>query len=418
MKKVIFIMIMGFLVNNSMYSQSGWIESNIGNSKLKSINFINNSTGFIFGYMNHFYKTTNGGETWQEFDTPSFAFSGYFLDEQNGILMGSFPYITRDGGETWTYGQGINPIGWGAAIIMKKGVLLNKDTAFICGNEFGMTGTPPQFYVTGKIYRTITGGQFWELVAMGGFDWNDIKADANGKIYCIQSGLITSTDFGLTWKYISGIPSYEGFSMSEIFGDTFYVSGSTGKITKTFNGGYNWSQYQTPLNDTLNNLFFQNNKTGWVVGDSGYIFHTTNAGINWIQQTVPTTTDINDVYFINKDTGFAVGDNGLLLKTYTGGMVGINNISTSIPDKYFLYQNYPNPFNPSTTIKFDIIKISDIRLYIYDVTGKQIAELVNEKLNPGTYEYSWNAEELSSGIYFYRLEAYNFLQTRRMILLK
>ena len=83
-----------------------------------------------------------------------------------------------------------------------------------------------------------------------------------------------------------------------------------------------------------------------------------------------------------------------------------------------LEQNYPNPFNPSTTIKYQIPELSFVTVKVYDVLGNEVATLVNEELTAGDYEIEFNGEELTSGIYFYRLKAGNFIQTKKMLLIK
>ena len=90
----------------------------------------------------------------------------------------------------------------------------------------------------------------------------------------------------------------------------------------------------------------------------------------------------------------------------------------SIPEKFFLSQNYPNPFNPSTKISWQSPVSSHQTLKIYDVLGNEVATLVNEFRNAGSYEIDFNASKLSSGIYFYRLSAGSFVQTKKMILIK
>ncbi len=85
---------------------------------------------------------------------------------------------------------------------------------------------------------------------------------------------------------------------------------------------------------------------------------------------------------------------------------------------YFLNQNFPNPFNNSTVIKYSVPQISFVTLKVYDVLGNEIATLVNEEKNVGTYEITWTAENLPSGIYFYRLQAGNFVETKKMVLLR
>ena len=88
------------------------------------------------------------------------------------------------------------------------------------------------------------------------------------------------------------------------------------------------------------------------------------------------------------------------------------------PLSYQLEQNYPNPFNPATRIEFSIADARLITLKIYDVLGKEVATLANTTMNPGTYTIPWNAGNLPSGIYFYRLRAGQFIQSKKMTLLK
>ncbi len=98
--------------------------------------------------------------------------------------------------------------------------------------------------------------------------------------------------------------------------------------------------------------------------------------------------------------------------------VGISNISNEIPEAFKLYQNYPNPFNPSTKINFDVRNASDVKLKVYDLTGREVSVLVNEFLKPGAYSVSFDASRLSSGVYFYTLQAGDFRQTKQMLLVK
>ncbi len=104
-----------------------------------------------------------------------------------------------------------------------------------------------------------------------------------------------------------------------------------------------------------------------------------------------------------------------------GGIVSAveqENEIISIFTNYILHQNYPNPFNPTTTIKYSIPKLSFITLKVYDVLGSEVATLVNEEKPVGTYELSWNAANLASGVYFYQLKAGSYVETKKMILLK
>jgi hypothetical protein len=109
----------------------------------------------------------------------------------------------------------------------------------------------------------------------------------------------------------------------------------------------------------------------------------------------------------------------------TGFITGVQNISTVAPEKFSLSQNYPNPFNPVTKIKFSILENGklnigngNITIKVYDMLGKEVATIVNEKLQPGTYEATFDGSRYSSGVYFYRLQAGNFTETKKMILIK
>ncbi len=104
-------------------------------------------------------------------------------------------------------------------------------------------------------------------------------------------------------------------------------------------------------------------------------------------------------------------------------MTGIQQIGSKVPDKFSLFQNYPNPFNPTTIIKFQIAKLSDVKLMVYDALGREVTTLVDEQLRPGTYEVDWNARHSGSssypsGVYFYRLVTKDFKETKKMLLIR
>jgi hypothetical protein len=113
----------------------------------------------------------------------------------------------------------------------------------------------------------------------------------------------------------------------------------------------------------------------------------------------------------------AVGNYGIM----TEGIPIPNSIQDgdiSMPLEFILCQNYPNPFNPTTKIKYQIPELSFVSLKVYDVLGNEVTTLVNEEKAIGTYEISWHAENLPSGVYFYQLKAGTFIETKKMILLR
>ena len=99
-------------------------------------------------------------------------------------------------------------------------------------------------------------------------------------------------------------------------------------------------------------------------------------------------------------------------------LTGYGNISGVIPQRYNLYQNYPNPFNPSTIIRYDLPKNEFVSLKIYNALGQEIVSLVNKVQDAGIHELPWNANDFSSGIYFYKLVAGEYSSTRKMMLIK
>jgi hypothetical protein len=99
-------------------------------------------------------------------------------------------------------------------------------------------------------------------------------------------------------------------------------------------------------------------------------------------------------------------------------ITGISNSEISLPAEHSLSQNYPNPFNPSTSIKYKVGSIEYVTLKIYDVLGREAAVLVNEVKKPGEYKVEWNASQLVSGVYYYRLTAGSFSDTKKFVLMK
>jgi hypothetical protein len=101
------------------------------------------------------------------------------------------------------------------------------------------------------------------------------------------------------------------------------------------------------------------------------------------------------------------------------GLTGVfENGEMAFPNLYYLMQNYPNPFNPSTTIEFDLPKASEVRIEVYNIAGQKIQTLLNTKMSAGSHQVEFNAQNLSSGVYFYRIESGEFQDVKKMILIK
>ncbi len=160
-----------------------------------------------------------------------------------------------------------------------------------------------------------------------------------------------------------------------------------------------------------------------------YYKHSTDGGLSWETDTRLTNNSAASNYPSVSVSGSVVhviwtdlrdGNREIYYKRNpTGNPVGIININSEIPKEFSLSQNYPNPFNPSTIIHFQLSINSFTSLKIYDVLGREVAALVNEQLNAGTYEVDWSADNFPGGVYFYSLYVNgSLIKSRKMMLLK
>ncbi len=133
-----------------------------------------------------------------------------------------------------------------------------------------------------------------------------------------------------------------------------------------------------------------------------------------------------DVYFQQWDDGYAFRPSGLIAKDFALGFLArilgpttsVERVSSEMPFRFHLSQNFPNPFNPSTEIQFSVPCKSHVTLAIFDLLGREIATLVSEELSAGSYSTRWDAAGFPSGVYFYKLEADNFVETKKLLLLR
>ena len=164
---------------------------------------------------------------------------------------------------------------------------------------------------------------------------------------------------------------------------------------------------------------FTDANNGTVVGRAGKILRTTDGGTTWTQQSSSTTGTLLSVSFTDSDNGTVVGSGGTILRTTNGGVTFVEEKEIDvIPTKYKLSQNFPNPFNPNTKIKYSVPQSSNVVIKVFDILGNEIEILVNEQKSLGTYEITWYAESLPSGIYFYRIQAGSFVETKKLVLLR
>ena len=150
---------------------------------------------------------------------------------------------------------------------------------------------------------------------------------------------------------------------------------------------------------------------------NGGVFKSTNDGTSFTNFNF--TYSANQIIcFQNKILVAASGTSNGGVYIYSDSLVGVKEIYNSVPDKFTLHQNYPNPFNPETVISYDLPYTSGAVLEVFDVNGKLISLLVNEKQTSGTHKVKWDGSEYPSGVYFYKLTADQYSDTRKMVLIK
>ncbi|MBW7888456.1 MAG: T9SS type A sorting domain-containing protein [Bacteroidetes bacterium] len=180
--------------------------------------------------------------------------------------------------------------------------------------------------------------------------------------------------------------------------------------------------------NTLRSVYHLSHIKGQPFDDpSGYKFDTLYyADTTKSYYAFPNVTFGNDldgdgkreVILVNSNVNPDSNDVGLIILESKKSITGVKQISQSIPGMFSLEQNYPNPFNPSSTIRFSLKEAAQVKLVVTNMLGQEVASLVNSKLDAGQHEVMFNASKLSSGTYFYTIKAGNFVQTRKMVLMK
>lgn len=341
------------------------------------------------------YISPNAGQSWVKKSDIIFN----TITSKNNFLLGGGRYGTQkgiwksfDGGSSWTqtgmedrvinsikYNGEYNYVGtdWGLyrAVNNEYSWWKSKDSVMVY--DIAVNGSNV-FAVCGKIYRSTNNGNNWTVVKdTNGFrciatDGVNIYVGSSGESY--SRGVWKSSNNGNTWVRIGLSDSY------------VYSIAITGNyvIAGTSNNGVN----------VYNGTIWFNRTQGLPVPNSA----------------IPLVVSNNYIY-----TG-VIGNSPeySTWKRSISNTIDVKKISSEVPSKFELLQNYPNPFNPSTTIRYQISQSQFVNLRVFDITGKEIAVLVNEKQSAGTYEVRWDASKYSSGTYFYRLNDV----TRECILIK
>lgn len=439
----IIIFFIAFNFSDNPPTQSGWYQQfipNLNGRVINDITFTDSLNGYIITNLltstdsSIILKTTNGGDNW--FYIHSDSGDNYskikFINQNTGFVGGyisTFPnnYIlkTTNAGINWNY---LNTPSFQSQDDM---FVLNPDTIWFISSE----------PTSGGLFRTTNGGQNWQLL-FSPFDYLQKIYMYNRNIGFISksqtnASLFKTTNSGINWVQVTGEDGFYDIK----FVDSLTGWKAKGTMKKTTDGGLTWTQQILPsggniISNNFNKFSVVNRDTLWGVGGEiiigsqarGTIYRTTDGGINWLFQIPDTSIHVTLPYtyvmFVNAKIGWAytLGFMGGI-HTTTGGdtewLIGIKKISNKIPKEFNLYQNYPNPFNPRTIIPYSIKTSAYVKLIAYDILGREVQRMVDQKQQAGEYEVDFMGKFVSSGIYFYSLFVNDkLIDTKKMILLK
>jgi len=314
------------------------------------------------------YRSTNNGTSWTQSGFTGIWLTSIFIDGSNLFVgtNGNGVYLSTDNGTNWT----------------------QVNSGF--GTQIGI----------------------WTFAKIG----NNLFAGGGSSM---GNGVFMTTDNGANWTRPAnnGINAQSMVTLSAIGNNLFAGTFSNGMLLSTDNGE-NW----TAINSGLTNMAI---RSAIVVGNNlfvgtngGGVYLTTDNGTSWTTQN--TGLGYLFVYALSIcDSKLFAGGIGVWSRPLSDMITSVEEIKgTNLPAEFSLQQNYPNPFNPTTNIGFQITNYGFVSLKIFDVLGKEIATLVNENLSAGKFSVDWNAENVSSGLYFYKLSTEKYSETKRMILMK
>jgi len=355
-------------VYRSTNSGQDWTQINNGLSYIFVMSLVVAKNGDLFAGTVGVYRSTNDGDNWIQNGTIGTGIMCFLLKPNGLILVGTGGGIYRstDDGATWTFASNGFP---NPSAIDVWALVSNNN-----GDVFAGTGSE-------GIFRSTDNGDNWIEINNGlpnNADVRTVLVNKAGDVFAGTGsyGVYCSTDNGDTW-FSSGISGMRVMSLITNSSEDIFAGTYGAGVYVSKDNGTNWIEINSGL-------------TNWsvrclTIDSYGYVYIGTDRG--GVFRSIQSTTDVLDP---NENT----------------------------PLSYFLKQNFPNPFNSTSVIKYSIPKSSQVSLKIFNTLGQELETLVNEEKPIGTYELNWNAANLPSGVYFYRLQAGSFVQTRKMILLK
>lgn len=419
------------LISNNLLCQ--WFSQNSGTPfTLYTVDFLTETKGWIAGAENMIKQSNNGGESWENYSgytTPPHEvwYSVCFVSLDDIYVCGkTYNYDRYQSNWTFSTNSGVNwssQTSWGSDYSgWLDAFFFDQNIGYKVGYRSG----------DGRCYKTSGGvaGE-WQLLLTTEEFLNSVFFinENNGWVVGDNGVIYISTNGGVNWEIQTSNTSKSLKSVYFIDATTGWIVGhdvNNAVILKTTNGGQIWSAISPPDVLKLNCISFANPDVGWTCGsiifeeeERGAILYTENGGESWEVQHIENSLSIlYDIDFVNNNTGWVVGTDGILLKTTNGGVTDIGDESNTMLQGFSLAQNYPNPFNPTTRISYTIPQNGNIKLILYNTLGEVISVLVNEHKYAGKYIVEFNAGDLSSGVYFYRIEFGSYFETKKLVLLR
>jgi photosystem II stability/assembly factor-like uncharacterized protein len=420
------------LVASVSYSQEGWYAQTSSTSKpLFDVHFADNQTGWIASITNSILFTSNSGDTWADLNPPPSVnyWAIRFVSTLEGYAVGNNGTIrhTTDAGITWVdQSSGVSYNLWDV-------YFLDENNGWIAGGRERQFNQDPIRY----IIHTTNGGTNWNTQL---YDFNEPQLFA---IHFFDTGIgfavgdvgtiFHTSNGGTTWSQQTSGTLNHLRGVHATSPDTAWIVGRGGVLLKTTNGGLAWDSLYTGVSQDFSDIFFVDSQTGWIAGGDtthGTVLHTSDGGNSWNIQNTGTSNFLYSIHFTDPNNGWAVGYDGTIIHTTTGG-VGVmekdeSEFGIRIAE-FGLAQNTPNPFHRLTAISYQLKATSHTTLEVYDISGRLVETLVDERQKAGIYQLPITDNQLpGSGIYFYRLtsrhtdggQAGKFTATRKLILLK
>lgn len=398
-------------VVKSFNYDNDWIISNNGLNDLGRINAIAcgpNDELFVGVLGSGLFKSEDLGLNWQLINTGFYhpkSAPVYILFSSNNDIYAALQfggiYKSVDNGLSWVkiFNQTSN-----------NPVISLNSLGFIYTNH------------DNAISKSTDNGNTWTLLNNFDSNVNTITITPNDNILAgtYYDGIFRSTDDGITWSKVSTVSTITSFAVNSqkyIFVSSEYRY-SAG-IYISFDDGENWEALPLPYRVNMMAVHKESNKLFASVRWGAWgVFVSSDNGQNWNEMTDGLRfTPINSFAFSSNHYVY-IGTDGQGILRSSQKLITALEEDDNLNFAYSLYQNYPNPFNPTTTIKFGLAEAAVVHLSVYNIIGEQVIEIVNQELEAGYHQYTFDASHLSSGVYIYQIKAGEFIDTKKLILLK